>query len=324
MIYRRIPETDLTVSSLCLGTAPFGSAFDRERSFVLLDSFFEMGGNFIDTAHVYGDTADRRESLSERTIGAWLAERGLRGQMIIGTKGAHPDLRNMDVPRLNSEDIRKDLRESLESLQVDAIDIYWLHRDDPNHDVRDIIMTMNDLVEQGHIKYFGCSNWRPQRIREAMKCASENGLKGFVGNQMMWSLAVSNMKVMGDDPILRTLAEMDGDTFEFHRMTQLTAIPYSSQARGFFTKMERGIALGDWDRRMYYNDENLRRFERCKHLALEMGRPITHIVLGYLMSAPFTTIPIIGCRTVEQLSESVGAADLVLTPDAMQYLSGAK
>ena len=172
MRYRNIPGTDLYPSSICLGTGLMGSTIDREHSFQLLDTLVEMGGNFIDTAHVYGDWVPGGKSLSEKTIGIWAKERGIRNRVMIGTKGAHPALSSMSIPRLSHREIVNDLDESLEYLQTEYVDLYWLHRDDPNRPVADILETLNEQVAAGKIRYFGCSNWRVQRIREAMQYAS--------------------------------------------------------------------------------------------------------------------------------------------------------
>jgi len=318
MRYRNILGTDLYPSPICLGTQSMGSAIDRKHSFQLLDTFFEMGGNFIDTAHVYGDWVPGEKSLSEKTIGMWVKERGIRSKIMIGTKGAHPALSSMNIPRLSHDEIVKDVNESLECLQTDYIDLYWLHRDDPNRPVADILETLNEQVAVGKIKYFGCSNWKVQRIREAMEYASKHELKCFVGNQMMWSLAVPNIDAIGD----KSLVIMDKEGMEFHRKTHLTAIPYSSQAKGFFTKMSKGNIrqLSERIKKTYYNEENMKRLERIEKLAHDLSRSVTEIVLSYLISQPFITIPIVGCRTVEQLTESLQAGNLRLDPDMVRYL----
>src|ERR1700761_646598 len=130
-----LPGTDLTVSSICLGTGGFGTSIKQDDAFHMLDTFVELGGSFIDTAHVYGDwEKDVPRSVSERIIGAWMRDRGVRDQIVLATKGAHWHLDKPDVPRLSRRDIDEDLAGSLEALQTDRIDLYWLHRDDPQRD----------------------------------------------------------------------------------------------------------------------------------------------------------------------------------------------
>ncbi len=96
----RLPDTDLTVSAICLGTGDIGSKVERTRSFEMLDLFIELGGTFIDTASVYANWLPGPTSISEKTIGEWLSRSGKRAQVVLATKGAHPDLQTMHVPRL--------------------------------------------------------------------------------------------------------------------------------------------------------------------------------------------------------------------------------
>src|SRR5947209_8447254 len=187
MQYKRIPNTSLSPSTICLGTALFGTDVDEVTAFELLDTFFEHGGTFLDTAHAYGEWVPGGIGQSERTLGKWLKERGLRQQVLVATKGAQPYEATPHLPRLSHDDIVSDLDDSLRCLQIDTIDLYWLHRDDPTRPVADILATLNEQVAQGKIRYFGCSNWRLPRIQEAMQYAAQQQSTGFVGNQLMWS-----------------------------------------------------------------------------------------------------------------------------------------
>jgi aryl-alcohol dehydrogenase-like predicted oxidoreductase len=175
----RIPNTNLDVSSLCLGTGEFGSKLDRAAAWQLLDAFVAAGGNFLDTANVYADWVPGTKSSSEKTIGAWLAQRGNRAQLIIATKGAHPLLASMNVPRCSPADILHDIEQSLGHLQTDVIDLYWLHRDDPARPAGEIIETLAAQVKAGKIRYFGCSNWRVERIAAANSYAATSSLAAF-------------------------------------------------------------------------------------------------------------------------------------------------
>ncbi|HET8844709.1 MAG TPA: aldo/keto reductase, partial [Ktedonobacteraceae bacterium] len=164
MQYRDIPHTNLHPSALCLGTGSFGTGIDASSAFRLLDIFLEHGGTFIDTARVYGAWVPNGLGLSEKVIGQWVNERHVREQIVLGTKGAHPVFSARHIPRLAPQDIIADLDESLRCLQTEYIDLYWLHRDDPQRPVADILETLNEQVRQGKIRYFGCSNWHVERI----------------------------------------------------------------------------------------------------------------------------------------------------------------
>jgi aryl-alcohol dehydrogenase-like predicted oxidoreductase len=318
MHYTRLPGTELTPAAISLGSTHVGSRIDRDTSFRLFDVYLEAGGNFIDTANVYGDWLPGERSISEKTVGAWLRSRKARDKVILATKGAHPELETMHIPRMSRAEIVQDLNESLESLQTDVVDLYWLHRDDPQRPVGDILETLNEQVKAGKIRYFGCSNWRTERIRTARAYASEHGLHGFVANQTMWSLAAVDLAGIKD----KTMVAMDEEMVRYHRQAGLPAVAYSSQANGLFHKM----AQGTWDRMdpgvrgMYQVEANRRRLERIQRLAADTGLSVTQIVLGYLQSQPFVTIPIVGSRTVEQLFDSLQAAGVTLTPDQVRYL----
>ena len=107
----------------------------------------------------------------------------------------------MHIPRISPQDIITDIDESLHCLQTETIDLYWLHRDDPKQPVAAILETLNNQVTKGKIRYFGCSNWRVQRIEEAMQYATDHGIAGFVGNQLMWSFAVPNLDALEAYPV---------------------------------------------------------------------------------------------------------------------------
>src|SRR5690606_16905868 len=148
MRYRQIPRTRLKPSVIALGTAGFGPNARRDDAFRLLDHYVELGGNFIDTAHVYGDRVGERLSTSEKTIGEWLCRSGMREHVIIATKGCHPLLGDK-TPRVTPEHARIDLHESLEYLQVETIDLYWLHRDDPRLPVGPILEALEGFRSEG-------------------------------------------------------------------------------------------------------------------------------------------------------------------------------
>jgi aryl-alcohol dehydrogenase-like predicted oxidoreductase len=133
---------------ICLGTSNFSETVSSEMSFELMDRFLDRGGNFLDTAKVYSDWLSGEKSCSEKLIGQWLELRNNRNRLVLATKGAHPELETMHIPRLSWEDIYYDVEQSLQHLQTDCIELYCLHRDDPHRSIEDIIDTMNRLVQQ--------------------------------------------------------------------------------------------------------------------------------------------------------------------------------
>lgn len=308
---------DLEPSAICLGGVPIGSILSLEASFDLLDAFLDLGGNFIDTAKVYSDWLPGEVSSSEKTIGRWLKARNNRTKVILGTKGAHPDLSTMSQPRLSREHILSDLSASLSHLQTDYIDIYWLHRDDPNRPVADILEVLEDQVRHGTIRYYGCSNWLVDRIQEAHAYASQHQLTGFIASQPSWSFASPIVRNIGDPTFT-----MNEDGLQFHQSTDMAVIPYSSQAGGFFTK----VAIGGVEsvspslRDRYASTTNLARLKRAQKVAEALNATVGAVALAYLMAHPFPVIPIVGAKSEQQLRDSLMATNITLSDHQFQYL----
>lgn len=319
MRYQNILHTDLRPSVLSLGTGGMGATIDRETSFRMLDLYLERGGNFIDTAKIYNDWIPGEKSRSEKVIGDWLRARGNRQRVILATKGAHPDLQSMHIPRLSPEEITADLEASLRHLRVDCIDLYWLHRDDPARPAAEILETLARLAQAGKIRAYGCSNWRLERIQAAQAWAAQNGVPGFAAVQNLWNLAKIAEENVGD----KTLALMDAPLWKYHQQEQLAAIPFTSQAQGIFQKLESGgpDSLSAGQRKMYFTPETQARFQRVQHLKAQTGWTTAQIVLGYLTGQPFPTFPVIGPRSLAQLEDSLAAADVTLAPDQLAYLT---
>lgn len=227
----------------------------------------------------------------------------------------------MNVARLAPDDIRLDVDASLRHLQTDVIDLYWLHRDDPIRPVEEIVDVLNEQVQAGKIRYFGCSNWHVSRIQAANEYAGPSGQQTFTADQPLWNLAHINLQAITDP----TMVVMNDELFDYHLHSGLAMIPYTSQANGLFHKMAAGRfhALGDMQQSMYAGQENQQRLERILTLSRQTGLTLTQIILGYLLSQPFTTIPIIGSHTLAQLYDSLSAAQVVLSEAEVRYLSTA-
>lgn len=314
-----LPGLQTKVSTIALGTAAFGSLVTPEESFAMLDTFVAAGGTLIDTAHVYADWLGGERHLSEKTLGVWLKRRGKSDDVVIATKGGHPDLATPLVPRLSPSDIVHDLDESLHCLGVDRIDLYYLHRDDPARSVAEIMEVLGQQVQLGKIGAIGCSNWQVSRIAEAQTYAGTSGLPPFVASQAFWSLAIANPGAFAADHVL-----IDDAALQFCAAQSMPVVAYTSQARGFFSKAARdGIDRLKPDlRAAFENAENLARLDRAKVLALQLGIPVSVIVLAYLTSQTVIGIPVIGPMSMTQLQDSLGAADVTLTAGQVRFLMG--
>ncbi|NLV74955.1 MAG: aldo/keto reductase [Chloroflexi bacterium] len=320
MRYATIEGMPFEASRVCLGGGPLGSAVKQPEANALLDEFVSCGGNWVDTAHVYAAWIEGGSGLSERCIAEWLRSRGVRKQFMVATKGAHPDLKTMHIPRMRPEDIAQDLAESLERLGSDYADLYYLHRDDTNIPVGEVISCLNEHRSAGRIRAFGASNWTAARMREANAWAKANGMHGFSASSVGWSLAQPNPIT----PAYAGTLNMDDEMLLYHR-EGFPVAAYSSQAAGFFNKVT-PVALKD-DKflasglaRNYLNDTNLARAEKARQLAEKYGCDANAIGVAYLLNQPFPSFAIAGSHTLEQVRSSTAAADIILTPEEVAWL----
>lgn len=316
-----LPQTDLHVSSLCLGTANLGIDGDEEAAFRLLDAFVDSGGNFLDSARVYSDWVPGEHGRSERILGDWLSSRGNRSRMVLATKGGHPRLDAMGRSRLSPGELESDLDASLKALRTDAIDLYYLHRDDPALPVDRIVETLASFVRKGKVRWVACSNWTAPRIRAALDHAHARSLPAFAANQMLWNVGVRGMRPGGDP----TMVAMDGPLLALHRGTGLPAVPYSSQANGFFTKLERagGVPDAPLSGSRYCTEGNLALFRAMREVRRGTAVSMASVVLGYLLSQDIPTVPVVGCRTPEQLADTLEAAETRLERETLERLDAA-
>jgi len=285
-------------------------------TFSLLDAVAGMGCCALDTACAYGDGA------SERVIGAWMASRGNRGEIIIIDKGAHP-VRGRS--RVDPESIRADLRQSLRRLETGCIDVYLLHRDDPGVPVGPIIDVLNELRAEGKIALFGASNWTHRRLEQARDYAHARGLEPFAVSSNQYSLAVQHEPAF---PGTLSINAAPGDPeWEWYRKTQCPLLCWSSLARGFFSgKFTRENLGGFSDRqsrisiRCYAREDNFLRLDRARELAAAKGSRVAQIALAYVFHQPLDCYAITGSSNPAHLRESIDALELRLTERELAWL----
>lgn len=303
MRYGRVAGVDKPISRIVMGSMVCKTD-ELPLSFALLDHFYELGGNCIDTAWVYR---------TEATIGQWLSQRGIREKMALIGKGAH-------TPECYPEALTRQLMETLARLQTDYVDIYFMHRDNPQVPVGEFVECLNEHLRAGHIRAFGGSNWTVERIQAANEYAQAHGLTGFAASSPNLSLAVWNEPMWGG-----CVSASDAASRAWYTRTQMPLFAWSSQASGFFTGRYKPEDRKRADLatvvRTWFNDANFRRLERARELAREKGVTSTQIGLAYVLCQPFSTFALIGPRTVEETRTSVQALDVELTPDEMRWLN---
>ena len=180
MKYGRIPGIDKPISRLLQGSIML-SADDRDGNYRLLDACFEQGFNAFDTAHSYG------AGLTDTELGAWIESRGIRDDVVILGKCAHPE--NGIPDRVRPEYIRSDLAESLERLRTNHIELFLLHRDSREYPVGEIVDALHEAKEAGLIGVYGGSNWLADRVKAANDYAAANGKTPFTVSSPQFSVA---------------------------------------------------------------------------------------------------------------------------------------
>lgn len=307
--------TELDVAGLCLGTAAYGGELPEEAAVEQLNYYEENGGNFIDTAHIYNDWIPGEKSRSEKVIGRWLKDRNLRNHMLLATKGGHPLFTSIEKSRLNKEDLVNDLEGSLKNLGTDVIDMYILHRDDRQKPVGELLEYLENQVRAGKLRYYGCSNWKAERVKEAREYALAKGLKGFTCNQLMFSLAKVNTEGVAD----KTLVAMDEATYQYQKESNLSSMAYMSMAKGYFTKKFLNKSLSEELKNMYDNKVNESRYKILKE-AFSNSLDVTAYTLQYIQSAPFSSIPIASFSSLSQLKEAIKGCEERISADVMAAL----
>lgn len=306
-----IPETDLgSLYPLGLGTTAAGLKWVGSEADAVFDLFLELGGNVIDTARVYSDWAPGVIGRSELTIGQWLKKSGKQHQVVLVTKGGHASLTDpspdMHKVRLSREEMTKDLDLSLQALGTDCIDIYMYHRDDERRSVEELVETMENFVRQGKIRYYGCSNWKLDRIREAGDYCKKQGYRGFVANEVFYNIGTAHMAPPADD----TLVWMDPSMAAWHKENpQVLPFAYFGNCGGFFQQYIEGGPEAVKDK-AYLTEGNKAVARRITALAEKYNATILQIVLGFFTQTDFSCIPLFGPRNGQNLREAMQIFDI--------------
>jgi aryl-alcohol dehydrogenase-like predicted oxidoreductase len=295
----RVAGVDKPVSRVVMGTMLMDSV---PAACALYDDFVECGGNAFDTAYVYGG------GRSEVLLGQWMKLRGNRPELVIVGKGAH-------TPHCTPDGITRQLRESLERLQTESMDVYLMHRDNPDVPVGEFVDVLDGHRREGRMAAFGGSNWTAARIDEANAYASRKGVPGFAAVSNNVSLARMVNPVWGG-----TLSFSDPASRDWLARTRIASFAWSSQARGFFVRGD-AANLSDADlARCWYSDDNFRRLDRACELARERGVAPIEVALAWVLSQPFNSFALIGPASPLETLSSLRALDIRLSEREARWL----
>jgi predicted dehydrogenase/aryl-alcohol dehydrogenase-like predicted oxidoreductase len=298
---RAIAGLDKPASRVALGFEDFPNFAGAA---ILLDAFFEQGGNVFDTAWVYG------AGCTEAVFGEWLRARGVRDDVVIIGKGAHSPLTYPDV-------IGRQLTQSLERLGTDHVDVYFMHRDYTDVPVGEFVDAMDAEVRAGRIRGpFGGSNWSRERFDAAVAYAERAGKVRPSVLSNNFSLAEMN------EPIWPGCVAASDDAWRAWLVDRrVVNFAWSSQGRGFFTEGAGRDRRGNSELvRVWYSATNFARRDRAVELARRLGRSPIHVALAYCLNQPFQVVPLIGPRRLHELDDSLRALDIALSPEEVRWL----
>jgi aryl-alcohol dehydrogenase-like predicted oxidoreductase len=314
MKYTSLGRTGLKVSRLCLGTMNFGPQTNEADSFAIMDHAMELGINFIDTANVYGvftapgDTSHLHLGLTEEIIGRWMAKSGKRNQIALASKVFASMGDGVNEKGLSAYHIRKACEDSLRRLQTDHIDLYQMHHIERSTPWDEIWQAMEQLVREGKVIYVGSSNFAGWDIATAQCAARERHFMGLVSEQSYYNLRTRTIEL---------------EVIPACRHYGVGLIPYSGLAGGLLggalRKANEGRrSSGHLQQQIEQHQSQLESYEA---LCQELGEAPADVALAWVLHNPVVTAPIIGPRTVEQLSASLRALEISLSAETLNRLN---
>ena len=313
MHYKRLGNSGLIVSDLCLGTMIFGEGNSRatpaKEADAMIQHFLDVGGNFIDTADVYAN------GRSEEIVGKAIKQR--RDEVVLATKVRFPTGSGRNDVGLSRYHIMRGVRSSLKRLQTDVVDVLFVHCWDPLTPLEETMCALEDLVREGTVRYIGVSNFKAWQVMKALAISEQQGLSRFISGQYQYSLVQRDVEYEFED-----LCQSEG--------VGLTA--WGPLGGGFLSgKYQRNerpsqgrIANAtqeqaeSWERRATTRNWDI--IDAVASIAEARGASYSQIALAWLRAQPIVSSVILGARTLEQLQDNLGATELELSPEELSRL----
>ena len=308
MQYVNLGRTGLKVSRICLGAMTYGTSkwrpwvLDEEPSRTFIKRALELGINFFDTADMYSLGA------SEEVLGRALRDFARRDDVVIATKVFYPMSDGLNDRGLSRKHLLSAIDNSLRRLNTDYVDLYQIHRWDPQTPIEETLTTLDQIVRSGKARYIGASSMLSWQFAKALYLSDRLGLQRFVAMQNHYNLVYRE-----EEREMLPLCAEEG----------IGVIPWSPLARGFLAGNRRSTTDGDTERaktdvfahRLYYAPEDFTVAERVSEVARARGESPAQIALAWILQQPTVTAPIIGASKMPQLDEAVAAVNILLTDD---------
>ena len=282
--------------------------FSDLHAFCMFEHFYQQGGRIFDTAYIYNN------GLSDGFLGRWINEQNLKDEIVILGKGAH-------TPHCEPGYIRPQLEESLERMNLDHLDIFCLHRDNPEIPVDEFIDELNEIKASGLISLIGASNWTFDRFKKANEYARNFEKEGFKVLSNNFSLAEMN------EPVWPGCVNCDDEYLDYLIANEIFLFPWSSQARGFFVEQDLFPKLThganptrEEEIRVWHSESNLSRRERCFELAQQLNCTPIELALAYVINRSDNIFPLIGPRNLFESESCMKALTINLTESQISYL----
>ncbi len=310
MNYQQLGQTDLHVSRLCLGTMTMGWSSDKETSFAIMDYALENGLHFFDTADIYSFWVEGNDGgVSESWIGEWLAARGTRDQIIIATKARGRMWEGPDGEGLSRKHLMRAVEDSLRRLQIETIDLYQSHWPDEDTPLEETFRAFEDMIQQGKVRYIGCSNHNPTQFQATLDLSAAQNLPRYDSLQPHYNLVHRQ--------------EYEAELMGICQRENIGVIPYSPLAGGFLTgKYQRNKpapagSRGDGNDRMknYTNEQGFAIVDALTEIAATHEATIAQVALAWMLANPTVTSAIVGANTVKQLEDTIRAIQIALSPE---------
>ncbi|TCM21998.1 aryl-alcohol dehydrogenase-like predicted oxidoreductase [Novosphingobium sp. PhB165] len=294
---------------LVLGGNVFGWTIDRDRSFAVLDAFYEAGGRMIDTAEGYSNwVPGHKGGESEAIIGEWLQARGVRSEMRIATKTGQGGAPGSLIP----EKVCAALDGSLERLRTDYVDLFYAHRDDGTTPLDEVAAVYGDLFHSGRARELGASNYTAERLAAVIDAADTLGVQHFTVLQPLYNLVARD--------------EFEGPLMALCQKRGIAALPYYGLAAGFLTG--KYSSAGEWEgtTRAHSLDAAAAHggwaiLDDLRAIAADSGASPAQVALAWLNAQPTIAAPIASATSPEQVRELVGAARLILSDECFNALN---